>query len=102
LWKIFRNHSFRKESTPNLIVARGVNLDFHKKMQLPDKSESTRTENVRPIGFLELLHSSPPLPTGRQAFPTEDGAFCGIFVNILLIYFNDNADGVTYLLMEMI
>jgi len=35
------------------------------KMRLPDK-------NVRPIGFLGWLLSSPPLPTGRQA---QGGAF---------------------------
>ena len=76
-----------------------LNLDLHKKTQLLDKSESTRTENVRPIGFLELLHSSPPLPTGRQA---QDGAFCGILVSFLLIYFNDNSDGVSNFFMEVV
>ncbi len=40
-------------------------------MQLPDK-------NVRPIGFLEWLLSSPPPPTGRQA---QGGVFCSIFVS---------------------
>jgi hypothetical protein len=39
-------------------------------MGLPDK-------NVRPIGFLKSLHSSSPLPTGRQA---QGGTFCSIFV----------------------
>ena len=43
-------------------------------MRLPDNPALAG----RPIGFLESLHSSLPLPTGRQA---QDGAFCSIFVN---------------------
>jgi hypothetical protein len=54
-------------------------------MQLPDR-------NVRPIGFLKSLHSSPALPTGpgpdrgrgRQA---QGGAFGSIFVNGLLFVY---------------
>ncbi len=41
------------------------------KMRLPDK-------NVRPIGFLKSLHSSPPIPLGRDR---HGGAICSIFVN---------------------
>jgi hypothetical protein len=53
-------------------------------MQLPDR-------NVRPIEFLKSLHSSPPVPTGRQSRPRAGQAGTGR--DILQHFRNIKAEG---------